>query len=188
MHTPEPEPLRQPQLSQQYLRNDELGDEIADLAARLPAADYRLLLLIREFDAGLGWLQQGARSCAHWLSWRIGLDLGAAREKVRVARALESLPRISESMSKGEISYSKVRAVTRVATPDNEEQLLTVALGGTASLRWRGSYAHGAEPTWPRRKLRRAGSATSAFFTLTPTTTEWSFSAGVFPRKSGLSF
>jgi len=66
------------------------------------------------------------------LSWRTGLNEGAAREKIRVAHALGNLPLISESMSKGEISYSKVRAVTRVATPDNEEELLSIALGGTA--------------------------------------------------------
>ena len=89
-------------------------------------------MLIREFDEKAGWAQQGCKTCADWLSWRIGLDAGAAREKIRVARALANLPRISESLSKGEISYSKVRAVTRVATPENEKQLLTIALGGTA--------------------------------------------------------
>ncbi len=78
-------------------------------------------------------MYQGARSCAHWLSWRIGLDLGAAREKVRVAKALAKLPRISEAVSRAEISYSKVRAVTRIATPENEDSLLQIALGGTAS-------------------------------------------------------
>ena len=71
------------------------------------------------------------QSCAHWLSWKCGLDLGAAREKVRVARALESLPQIAGAMGRGELSYSKVRAVTRVATPATEEVLLNVALNGT---------------------------------------------------------
>ena len=112
---------------------EQLGDRIAELAAHIQAADHRLLEMIREFDRGSGWAEQGARSCAHWLSWRIGLDLGAAREKVRVARALENLPRLSEALRKGEISYSKVRAVTRIANPENEKDLLTVALGGTAS-------------------------------------------------------
>ena len=112
---------------------ERMGEEIAQLSAQIQVAEYRLLVLIREFDQAAGWASQGARSCAHWLTWRIGMDLGTAREKVRVARALESLPYISESFSRGEISYSKVRAVTRVATPENERQMLTIALGATAS-------------------------------------------------------
>ena len=110
---------------------DRLGDEIAELSAHLEAATARLLDLIRDFDAREGW-SNGFRSCADWLSWRIGLDLGAAREKVRVARALGTLPRIAHTFAAGQISYSKIRAVTRVATPETEEQLLAVARAGTA--------------------------------------------------------
>src|SRR3989449_5794214 len=73
---------------------DRLGDEIAELSAHLDAATARLLDLIREFDAREGW-NSGFRSCAAWLSWRVGLDLGAARERVRVARALGTLPRMA---------------------------------------------------------------------------------------------
>src|ERR671930_538557 len=65
---------------------DQLGDEIAELSAHVEAATARLLDLIREFDARDGW-NNGFRSCAAWLSWRVGLDPGAARERVRVARA-----------------------------------------------------------------------------------------------------
>jgi 5-methylcytosine-specific restriction endonuclease McrA len=111
---------------------ERLGDEIAELSSHLDAATARLLDLIREFDERGGWGSQGCRSCAHWLNWRTGLDLGAAREKVRVARALPALPRIAAAFARGEISYSKVRAVTRVATPETEERLLTVARSGTA--------------------------------------------------------
>ncbi len=111
---------------------DRLGDEIAELSAHLEAATARLLHLIREFDARGGW-GNGFRSCAAWLSWRVGLDLGAAREKVRVARALGALPRIAEALEHGEISYSKVRALTRIATPETEARLLGVARAGTAS-------------------------------------------------------
>lgn len=112
---------------------DALGDEIAELAAHIHAATYRLLCLIRRFDEAGGWVQTGARSCAHWLSWRIGVGPVTAREKVRVAHALGKLPRLSKALSRGEISYSKVRAVTRVATPQNEETLLTYARCGTAA-------------------------------------------------------
>ena len=110
---------------------ERLGDRIAELSARIQAATYELLVLIREFDARTGW--SSCASCAHWLSWRTGLAPGAAREHVRVARALESLPKLSDAMRRGIVSYSKVRAVTRVATPETEQALLDVALCGTAA-------------------------------------------------------
>ena len=112
---------------------DRLGDEIAELAAHLDAATHRLLTLIRRFDEAGGWADQGALSCAHWLSWRIGLELGAAREHVRVARALADLPLVDEALRRGQVSYSKVRALTRVATPGTEAMLLEMAQSATAS-------------------------------------------------------
>src|SRR3989441_261878 len=110
---------------------DRLGDEIAELSAHLDAATARLLDLIREFDTRGGW-NNGFRSCAAWLSWRVGLDIGAARERVRVAHALETLPRLAHALARGELSYAKVRALTRVATPLTEERLLAVGRAGTA--------------------------------------------------------
>src|SRR5215471_4845797 len=104
MFIPTPEPIAQ---------LERLGDEIAELSAHLEAATARLLGLIREFDARGGW-NVGFRSCAEWLSWSVGLELGAAREKVRVARALETLPRLAGALALGQLSYSKVRALTRV--------------------------------------------------------------------------
>jgi hypothetical protein len=111
---------------------DRLGDEIAELSTHLDAATARLLTLIREFDARGGW-NTGFRSCAAWLSWRVGLDLGAARERVRVARALGSLPLLAEALARGQLSYAKVRALTRVATPETEARLLAVGRAGTAA-------------------------------------------------------
>ena len=110
---------------------ERIGDAIAELSAHLDAASARLLDLIRDFDARGGW-NNGFRSCAEWLSWRVGLDLGAAREKVRVARALATLPRLAQALARGELSYAKVRALTRVATPDTEERLLAIGRAGTA--------------------------------------------------------
>ncbi|MGH7388354.1 MAG: DUF222 domain-containing protein [Candidatus Rokuibacteriota bacterium] len=110
----------------------QLGDEIAELSAHLDAATARLLDLIREFDARDGW-GNGFTSCAAWLSWRVGLDPGAARERVRVARALATLPRLARALAHGELSYAKVRALTRVATPETEERLLAVGRAGTAA-------------------------------------------------------
>lgn len=114
-------------------RIEELGDEIATLAAHVHAATHRLLGLIAEFDGLRGWEQGGFRSCAHWLAFRTGIDLGAAREKVRAARALGSLPETSAAMARGELSFAKVRALTRVATAENETQLLELARSGTAA-------------------------------------------------------
>src|SRR5881628_1451187 len=111
---------------------DRLGDEIAELSAHLDAATARLLDLIRAFDARKGW-NTGFSSCAAWLSWRVGLDLGAARERVRVARALGTLPLLAQALARGELSYAKVRALTRVATPETEERLLAVGRAGTAA-------------------------------------------------------
>jgi 5-methylcytosine-specific restriction endonuclease McrA len=110
---------------------ERLGDEIAELSAHLEAATARLLALIREFDARGGW-NTGFRSCAAWLTWRVGLAPGAAREHVRVARALGTLPALAEALARGELSYAKVRALTRVATPETAARLLAVGRAGTA--------------------------------------------------------
>jgi hypothetical protein len=110
----------------------ELEAEITQLAGHMNAANHRWLTLIAEFDNRKGWSDWGTQSCAHWLNWKCGIALGAAREKVRVAHALEKLPKISASMAKGELSYSKVRELTRVASTVTEDCLLMVALNGSA--------------------------------------------------------
>src|SRR5262249_44705575 len=93
-----------------------LADELAVLAAQVDVGTHRLLTCIRRFDESEEWGHQGARTCADWLAWRIGLAPGAAREKVRVARALGKFPAIDQAMAAGRLSYAKVRALTRVAT------------------------------------------------------------------------
>ena len=119
-----PQPAEPPDL-------DRLGNRIAELSARIDAATYELLCYLHQFNQQHGW--EGFRSCAHWLNWRTGLDLGAAREKLRVAAALAELPHISAAMACGRLSYSKVRALTRVASPATEARLLAVACGATAA-------------------------------------------------------
>jgi hypothetical protein len=111
---------------------DSLAARIAEHAAHLDAATHRLLTDLREFDQGGGWYQQGARSCAQWLSWRVGWDRATAREHVRIANRLAELPHIDEALRRGEMSYSKVRAMTRVATRENEAMLLEEARLTTA--------------------------------------------------------
>ncbi|MBL4796606.1 MAG: DUF222 domain-containing protein [Oleispira sp.] len=112
--------------------NDQLADKITILAGQINAANYRFLKLIAEFDRREAWEGPGIRSCAYWLNWKCGISVGVAREKVRVARALEELPEINEAFEKGELSYSKVRAMTRAATDLNESYLLNIAQYGTA--------------------------------------------------------
>ena len=119
-----PDPAEAPDL-------DRLGNQIAELSARIQVATYELLCYLREFDRHHGW--EGFRSCAHWLNWRTGLDLGAAREKLRVAAALADLNHISAAMACGRLSYSTVRALTRVATPATEARLVAVACCATAA-------------------------------------------------------
>jgi hypothetical protein len=110
----------------------ELAAQITELCGHLNAANRRWLGLIAEFDRRKGWSDSLTQSCAHWLNWQCGIALGAAREKVRVAHALEKLPLIGAAMSRGELSYSKVRALTRVACAATEQVFLSIALHGTA--------------------------------------------------------
>ncbi len=111
---------------------ERLEAEITELAGHLAAAECRWLRLIAEFDRREGHAHWGCQTCAHWLSWHCGLAPRAARERVRVARALEELPLITAEFATGKLSYSKVRAITRVATPDNEATLVELALHSTA--------------------------------------------------------
>jgi hypothetical protein len=112
---------------------DQLAAEICTLAGRINAANHQFLELIAEFDRRTGWSDSGTKSCAHWLNWKCGMALGAAREKVRVARALEKLPKVSAAMASGKLSYSKAREITRIGNEHNEDALLSIAEHGTAA-------------------------------------------------------
>ncbi len=96
---------------------ERLECEITELAGHINAATCRWLLLVAEFDRREGWGTWECRSCAHWLNWKCGIALSAAHEKVRVAHCLSKLPAVTASFAAGQLSYSKVRALTRVATP-----------------------------------------------------------------------
>jgi hypothetical protein len=111
---------------------EQLGAEITELCSYIYAAESRLLTLIREFDEKEYWAQQGLCSCAHWLNFKCGIGMNAAREKVRVAHALAKLPKINKRFAEGALSYSKVRAMTRIADESNEDYLLMIARHGTA--------------------------------------------------------
>ena len=122
----------EPQLNKHYIEGEQLGDQITELCGYLYAATYRLLVLIHEFDEQGYWHLQGLCSCAHWLNFKCGIGMNAAREKVRVAHALAELPKISKAFERGELSYSKARAMTRIADKNNEDYLLMIARHGTA--------------------------------------------------------
>ncbi len=111
---------------------EDLDRNILNLCTRINAATYELLVLIREFDERAGCLQWGLSNCAEWLAWRCDLSMTTAFEKVRVAHALKTLPAISTAFAAGELSYTKVRELTRVADRDNEDELLAFALCTTA--------------------------------------------------------
>ena len=100
----------------------ELGERIADLAARINIATYEMLTLVADFDNREGWADHSS-SCADWLAWRTGRTLSATRANIRVAHKLEELPLTSEAMRSAQLSYTKVRTLTRVATPETEATL-----------------------------------------------------------------
>jgi len=114
------------------LSNRELAASITELMGHLNSATQRWLAMLAEFDRRQGWSDGLTKTCAHWLNWQCGIDLGAAREKVRVARALMNLPLMNAAMARGELSYAKVRALTRIAQPANEAFLVQIGLNGTA--------------------------------------------------------
>ena len=111
---------------------ERLEAEITELAGHLAAAECRWLLLIAEYDRRKGYEHWGCHSLVQWLGWQCGLDARAARERVRVARALETLPVLSGRFGSGQLSYSKTRALTRIATPANEADLVMIAEHATA--------------------------------------------------------
>lgn len=131
---PLPQPPAEPAVGEPAgMPTEQVEAELCTLAGRIAAATARFLSLLAEFDARRGWADWGLASCAQWLSWRCGLDLRTAREQVRVARRLADLPRCAAAFAAGRLSYSKVRALARVATPGTEEDLVDAALCTTAA-------------------------------------------------------
>jgi hypothetical protein len=110
-----------------------IQDQITQLWGEITAATHRFLELIGELDRTDTWMGIGMVSCAQWLNLHRGIGEVAAREKLRVAHAIRELPAINAAFRDGRVSYSKVRAMTRVATPENESVLLNIALHGTAA-------------------------------------------------------
>ena len=110
-----------------------LGEECATAYIEADTLHYQAMKLLAEFHRRGGWQETGFGSTAEWLTWRISITRGAARERLRTALALEQLPETSQAMRTGEVSFTKVRALTRVATPDNEATLLDLARACSAA-------------------------------------------------------
>ncbi len=115
------------------LTDDELADQLTTWAGRVAAGEARLLALVAELDRRGAWAGPGMLSCAHWLAWRLGMGLVAARERVRVARTLRDLPLVAAALAAGRLSFSQVRAITRVAGPDDQQAWLDAARHATGS-------------------------------------------------------
>jgi hypothetical protein len=157
---------------------DDLATEICTLAGHINAANHRFLVLIAEFDRRKGWSDGATQSCAHWLNWKCGIAMGAARERVRVAHALASLSKVSAAMANGALSYSKVREITRVGNAGNEDYLLMIAAHGTAAhvenlvrayrrCQDAEELSRDQQPTFPRE--RRRNSTATVLVAPTPT-------------------
>ena len=121
---------------------ERLEAQICELAGHLTAATCRFLVLLADFDARRGWASWDMNSCAQWLSWKCQMSSGTAREHVRVARALRDLPVIRGQFAAARLSYAKVRALTRIATAENEQGLAEIAGPMTGNQLERFARAH----------------------------------------------
>ena len=130
---------------------ERLEAQICELAGHLTAATCRFVVLLGDFDARRGWASWEMNSCAEWLSWKCQMSSGTAREHVRVARALRDLPVLRAEFGAGRLSYAKIRALTRIATPDTEQGLAEIAGPMTGNQLERFARAH--------RQVTRAGDA-----------------------------
>jgi hypothetical protein len=143
-----------------------LGEEYVTLDAHIEAATQRSLAILAEFDRLRGWELAGYPSCAHWVAARRKVELHTARERVRAARALAGLPLTSAAMARGELSFCQVRELTRAATPDNEEDLLTLAHGSSIRdlERMIRAWKKGSRQTEEQRERKRYESRTLSIF------------------------
>jgi hypothetical protein len=134
--------LDKPVANSDTIPMERLEARLCELAGHLAAATCQFLLLLADFDARRGWLDWEMPSCAAWLSWKCQIASGTAREQVRVARLLGGLPVIRAEFAAGRLSYAKVRALTRIATPDTEHDLVQMATPMTANQLERFARAH----------------------------------------------
>jgi hypothetical protein len=113
------------------LSDQQVLDEVTTWAGRMAAGEAQLLLYVGELDARNAWSGGGVLSCVHWLSWRCGMGAKVASDRVRIARALRTLPKTFAAFAAGQVSFTQVRAITRVAVPEDEAKYLGIAKAAT---------------------------------------------------------
>src|ERR1700712_622900 len=113
------------------LSNQDVMDQVTTWAGRMAAGEAQLLLYIGELDERSAWSGHGVLSCAHWLSWKCGMGGKVASDRVRIARALRSLPQTFAAFAAGRLSFTQVRAITRMAVPEDEAKYLRIAKAAT---------------------------------------------------------
>lgn len=111
----------------------QLESRLTSQAAMVASETAEFLLLLEAFDRRGGWRGDGIRSCAHWMNWQLGSSLRTAHDQLRVAHALVDLPKTRKSFAQGELSYSRVRAITRIALPQTESELIGLARHSTGA-------------------------------------------------------
>lgn len=112
--------------------DDALVEMARGAAADVAAATSRWLMILAELVTRGVWAEQGARTPTQWLSWAVSMGESTAREHIRVALRLRRFPKVAKLFAAGEISYSKVRAITRL-DPKLEDQLLEYATYATGA-------------------------------------------------------
>jgi hypothetical protein len=105
-----------------------LRDAVVAVGEHWSTAQQRLVHLVAELDRSNEWALDGSPTCAHWIAAALDIEVCTAREWLRVGRALTALPKMDGLFDTGQLSYSKVRALTRVAKPENEADLCRLAL------------------------------------------------------------
>jgi hypothetical protein len=101
-----------------------VADRILDAGRSLAHSQHRLVVLAAEFDESDEWWASGAGTAAHWLAAQLDVCVATAREWIRIGKALRDLPALAAAFERRELSYAKMRALTRVAEPDTEVALV----------------------------------------------------------------
>jgi hypothetical protein len=104
-----------------------LSHDLNDALTTWSTSQRTVIGLAADFADSGEWMATGAVSAAHWIAGVADIEVCTAREWIRVGRRLRVLPLIADLFEADELSYSKVRTLSRIATPENEQQLAAIA-------------------------------------------------------------
>ena len=104
-----------------------LSHDLNDALTTWSTSQRTVIGLAADFADSGEWMATGAASAAHWIASVADIEVGTAREWIRVGRRLRGLPVIADLFEADELSYSKVRTLSRIATPENERRLAAIA-------------------------------------------------------------